>query len=113
MPDSLASCQVGIGFIMRRGKSKQSHRMAADEFGMQLHSLSKDSIDNGILSPCGSGSSSNSGNATMVHSSFDLVDTSTFCKKQNNQDTIAQERARFLMSIAPSLSLFAMFHCFC
>ena len=39
--DLLALCQADIGFIVHSKKSKQSHRMTANKFGMQLHSLSK------------------------------------------------------------------------
>ena len=45
----------------------------------QLHSVYP------ISSSCDDGSSSNSDDATMVHSLFDLVDTSTFYKKQNKR----------------------------
>ena len=53
------------------------------KFGIQLHSLSKNNNNYGISSSCNGVSSSNSDDTTMVHSLFDLNDTSTFYKKQN------------------------------
>ena len=60
--------------------------MTADKFIIQLHSLSKNNNDDEISSSCDGGSSSNRDDTTIVHSLFDLVDTSTFYKKQNIQD---------------------------
>ena len=79
--DLLTLCQAGIGFITHRDKSKQFHRMAADKLGIKLHALSRNNNDDGISSSCDGVSSSNSDDTTMVYSLFDLVDTSTFCKK--------------------------------
>ena len=56
--------------------------MTADKFGIQLYSLSKNNNNDGISSSCDGVSVSNCDDATMVHSFFDLVDTSAFYKKQ-------------------------------
>ena len=85
-PDSLESCQAGVGFITHRGKSKQSHRVVADKFSTQLCSLSKnDNNNDGISSSCDGGSSRNSDDTAMVRSSLDLVETSTLHEKQNKR----------------------------
>ena len=87
MSDLLASCKSDISFIMHRDKSKQFHRVTTNKFGMQSHSLSKNNNNDDVISSSfdGDGSGSNSDDATMVCSSLDLVDTSTFCKKQNKR----------------------------